>query len=88
MALEQTINRSKKGTSGIIDITKKKKYVAMCDMIYHEMLAISKFFQRTNWSYNPVPAICKQFLQTETGERNEEFRCKNRPTPFPLKMKQ
>ena len=45
MVLEQTINRSKKGTSGIIDITKKKKYVAMWDTIYHEMLAISNCFR-------------------------------------------
>ena len=82
MALEQTINRSKKGTSGIIDITKKKKYVAMCNIIYHEMLAISNFYQRTKWSYNPVPARCKQVLQTETGERNVQTVTENKENPF------
>jgi len=41
MALEQTINRSQKSSSGIIGSTRKKTFVAMWELIYHEMLAIS-----------------------------------------------
>jgi hypothetical protein len=39
--LEQTINRSQKSACGIIGKTRKKKFVAMLELIYHEMLAIS-----------------------------------------------
>ena len=46
MALEQAINRSKKGTSGKIGSTKKKQYVAMWDIIYHDMLAINYLFRK------------------------------------------
>ena len=45
MALEQTINRSQKSASGIIGNTRKKKFVAMWDIIYHKMLAISNLFR-------------------------------------------
>ena len=41
MALEQTINRSQKGASGIIGNTRKKNFVAMWELTYHEILAIS-----------------------------------------------
>ena len=44
MALKQTINRSQKSASGIIGNTRKKKFVAMWEIIYHEMLAISHIF--------------------------------------------
>ena len=40
MCLEQTINRSQKSASGIIGSTKKKKFVAQWEIIYHEMLAV------------------------------------------------
>ena len=73
MALEQTINRSKKSTSGIIGSTKKKKYVAMWDIIYHEMLAISNFFRelsgvRTQYQQAVSNSFSK--CETEFGERN------------------
>ncbi|KAJ8039008.1 hypothetical protein HOLleu_16589 [Holothuria leucospilota] len=45
MALEQTINRSQKSASGIIGNTMKKKFVAIWELIYHEMLAISNLFR-------------------------------------------
>ena len=45
MALEQTINRSLKSASGIIGNTRKKKFVAVWEIIYHEMLAISNLFR-------------------------------------------
>ena len=53
----------------------------MWDTIYHEMLAIS-MFQRTKWSYTPVPARCTQLLQTETGERNVQTVIENKEHPF------
>ena len=81
MALEQTINRSKKGTSGIIDIT-KKKYVAMWDIIYHEMLAISNFFREPSGVTTQYQQESKQFLQTETGERNVQTVIENKENPF------
>ena len=49
MALEQTINRSQKSASGIISNTRKKKFMAMWEISYHEMLAISKLFQGNKW---------------------------------------
>ena len=45
MALEQTINRSQKSASGIIGNTRKKKFVAMWELVYHEMLAVSNLFR-------------------------------------------
>ena len=41
----QTINRSQKSPSGIIGNTKKKKIVAMWELIHHEMLPISNLFR-------------------------------------------
>ena len=41
MCLEQTINRSQKGTSGIIGSSRRKQYVSEWEIIYHEMLAVS-----------------------------------------------
>ena len=46
MALEQTINRSQKSACGIIGNTRKKKFVAMWEIIYHEMLTISNIKHR------------------------------------------
>ena len=45
MASEQTIYRWQKSASGIIGNTRKKKFVAMWEIIYHEMLAISSLFR-------------------------------------------
>ena len=45
MALEQTIMRSQKSASGIIDNTRQKKFVAMWEIIRNEMLAISNLFR-------------------------------------------
>ena len=41
MCLEQTINRSSKGKGGVIGVTKRKDFVSMWNLIYHEMLAVS-----------------------------------------------
>ena len=46
------------------------------------MLVISTFFQRTKCSYNPLPARCKQLLQTETGERNVQSVLENKDNLF------
>ena len=81
MAFEQTKNRSKKGILGLIYITKKKTYVAMWNIIYHEMLVISNCLQITKWSYNPLPARCK-LLQTETEERNVPSVIENKDNHF------
>lgn len=44
MALEQTINRSQKSTSGIIGGTKKKDFVAEWEITHHERLMTSSLF--------------------------------------------
>ena len=48
MALGKTINRSQKSASGIIGNTRKKTLVAIWEIIYHEMLAISNLFRGLN----------------------------------------
>ena len=45
MALKQTINQLQKSAAGIIGNTRKKKFVAMWEIIYHEMLAVSNLFR-------------------------------------------
>ena len=45
MALEQTINRSQKSASEIISNTRKKKFVAIWELTYHEILAVSNLFR-------------------------------------------
>lgn len=44
MKLEQTIQRSKKSTGGIIGQTHKEAYVTEWELIYHEILAITNCF--------------------------------------------
>lgn len=44
-ALEQTINRAQKSSSGIIGSTKKKQFVAAWELIFHEMLAINNLLE-------------------------------------------
>ena len=41
----QTINRSQKSPSGIIGNIKKEKFVAIWELIHHEMLPISNLFR-------------------------------------------
>lgn len=45
MGLEQTINRSKKSTSGVIGSTRNKSYVTEWELIYHEVLAVSNVYR-------------------------------------------
>ena len=40
MCLEQTINRLQKSDAGIIGNSRKKQFVALWEIIYHEMLAV------------------------------------------------
>ena len=42
MKLEKTIQRSKKGSGGIIGQTKQEAFVIEWELVYHEVLAISK----------------------------------------------
>lgn len=44
MTLELSINRSQKSAFRIIGNTRKKKFVAMFELIYHEMSTISNLF--------------------------------------------
>ena len=67
MALEQTINRSQKSASGIICNTRKKKFVAMWEIIYHEMLAISNLFRELCGVGSNVSAENK--AEIATGKR-------------------
>ena len=71
MALEQTINRSQKSASGIIGSTRKKKFVAMWELIYHEMLAISNLFRELsgiNSSLSEEHVISKAEIATGEGK--------------------
>ena len=43
MCFEQTSNRSQKSAGGIIGNTKRKKFVAQWEMIYHEMMAVLNY---------------------------------------------
>lgn len=45
--LEQTINKSQKSSGGIIGMTREKGYVAAWNMVYHEILAVNKFYRET-----------------------------------------
>jgi len=70
MALEQTINRSQKSASGIIGNTRKKKFVAMWELVYHEMLAVSNLFRELSGvgsSLSEEQVISK--VETATGEQ-------------------
>lgn len=51
-ALEQTINRSKKSSSGIIGSTRKKQFVAAWDLVYHEILAITNLYREKTYLKN------------------------------------
>ncbi|RXM27580.1 hypothetical protein EOD39_10602 [Acipenser ruthenus] len=44
MKLEQTIQRSQKSSKGIVGQTRRSDYVAECQLVYHEVLAISNVF--------------------------------------------
>ena len=44
MKLEQTIQRSKKSTSGITGQSRQTSYVTECELVYHKILAISNIF--------------------------------------------
>ena len=48
MALEQTINRSQKGQSRIIGMTRQKDFVTKWELLYHEMLAIDNFHREVS----------------------------------------
>ena len=61
MKLEQTIQRSKKSSSGIIGQTKHEKYITEWEIVYHEILAISN-------CYNEITQC-----QSKENERHHEF---------------
>ena len=52
MALEQTINKSQKSPAGIIGNSRKKRYVAKWEILYHEMLAISNLHRDISGSHS------------------------------------
>ena len=51
MALEQTINKAQKSSSGIIGNSRKKNYVAKWEILYHEMLAITNLHRKLSSSF-------------------------------------
>ena len=44
MKLEQTINRSPKSSGGIVGQTKTESYLSEWELVYHEILVISKCY--------------------------------------------
>ena len=50
MKLEQTIQRSKKSSSGIIGQTRQVDYVSEWEVVYHEVLSISNAFRNLTMS--------------------------------------
>ena len=74
MCLEQTINRSMKGSGGIIGSTRKKNSVAEWEIVYHEMLAVSNLHREKSGvkKQNHDLDINHEFSSSETkaGERS------------------
>ena len=73
MALEQTINKSQKSSSGIIGNTRKKHFVAMWNLIYHEILAISNLHRELSGiNKDQYKMVINAFNRSETqmSERN------------------
>ncbi len=73
MCLEQTINRSQKSSSGIIGSSRKKRFVAEWEIIYHEMLAVSNLHREIcGVMQSAHQFVNHEFSQSETksGENN------------------
>ena len=68
MALEQTINRSQKSSSGIIGHTKQKQFVAEWEITHHERLMISNLFREVTDSISLVEGlnIHHEFSKSQT----------------------
>ena len=60
MSVEQTINRSMKGSGGIIGSTRKKSSVAKWEIVYQEMLAVSKKNPKKNRTMTWISTIQKE----------------------------
>lgn len=75
MCLEQTINRSQKGTSGIIGTTKRKHFVAAWELIYHEVLAVTNLFRKISGEKNDVHHVTlnHQLSKTQTSQHEEHI---------------
>lgn len=76
MALEQTINRSKKSSSGIIGNTKKKMFAAQWDILYHELLAISNVYRDISGvnTSNSELSLHHEFNNSETQKNEDSVR--------------
>ena len=74
MALEQTINRSQKSSSGIIGHTKQKQFVAEWEITHHERLMISNLFREITDSIPVVEGlnIHHEFSKTQTQNLEEK----------------
>ena len=76
-ALEQTINRSSKSTSGIIGFTKKKEAVAAWEMTYHEFLSISNYFKNITLCHKESYELNVHHEYSQTMTQNSELAITN-----------
>ena len=69
MCLEQTINRSSKGKG--IGVTKRKDFVSMWNLIYHEMLAVSSLSRTISGIKlkHGELAVSNEFTKAETDRQ-------------------
>ena len=63
LALEQSIQRSKKSPGGVIGKTQEAKFVAEWETIYHEMLGVSNLY----------PEVSGIRMQNQCKRRRERF---------------
>ena len=77
MCLEQAINRSSKGKGGVIGETKRKDFVSMWNLIYHERLAVNNLGRKLNGSglENDNIRVNHEFTKSETDR--QEFNISN-----------
>ncbi|KAL4238796.1 hypothetical protein ACF0H5_003503 [Mactra antiquata] len=71
--LEQTINRSQKGSGGIIGSSRKKDFVAEWEIIYHEMMGVSNLHQELSGTKqnNHELILHHEFTNAETCAREK-----------------
>ena len=72
-ALEQTINRSQKSSSGTIGFTQKKEYVAAWNLNHHEILSVCNFYREvTNVKCENHELQLHHDFSSTTTERSEK----------------
>ena len=75
-SLEQTINLSQKSSGSIIGSTRKKDLITECEMIYHDMIAVSSLHRELRGSrpfYHEL-TVNHEYSDAETKTRESNIR--------------